>query len=338
MSGVVTPPVVSVVDINLATGLLQVGPGSNPPAYTPVPSMPVSGADPTKGNVARVVGYVGPVLLSPSQDTSPPITCGVFGEGNLSCPGVVGTNGPLTIADPDESGDGVFGFGSVNGVRGIGTSGTGVGGTSRSGDGVFGKTTTGIGVHGQSLGTGMAGKFEGPVEIDGDITTVNNITLQKDLKITGDITSVSTINVANDVVLTGADCAEQIDMLGAQSPEPGTIVVIDDEGKLRESQSPYDKRVAEVVSGAGDHRPAILLDRRASSEGRASVALVGKVYCKVDADPAPIAVGDLLTSSRRAGFGMKAADPAQAFGAVIGKALRPLAAGQGMIPILVALQ
>ena len=141
-----------------------------------------------------------------------------------------------------------------------------------------------------------------------------------------------------DVMLTGADCAEQFDMRDGQSPEPGTIVVIDDAGKLRESQSPYDKRVAGVVSGAGEYRPAIVLDRRASSEGRASVALVGKVYCKVDADPAPIAVGDLLTTSGRPGFAMKAADPAQAFGAVIGKALRPLRAGQGMIPILVALQ
>jgi hypothetical protein len=35
---------------------------------------------------------------------------------------------------------------------------------------------------------------------------------------------------------------------------------------------------------------------------------------------------------------MKAGDRDRAFGAVIGKALRPLAAGQGLIPILVALQ
>lgn len=35
---------------------------------------------------------------------------------------------------------------------------------------------------------------------------------------------------------------------------------------------------------------------------------------------------------------MKASDSVKAFGAVIGKALRPLGAGQGLIPILVALQ
>jgi hypothetical protein len=35
---------------------------------------------------------------------------------------------------------------------------------------------------------------------------------------------------------------------------------------------------------------------------------------------------------------MKATDPTRAFGAVIGKALEPLDAGEGLIPILVALQ
>jgi hypothetical protein len=35
---------------------------------------------------------------------------------------------------------------------------------------------------------------------------------------------------------------------------------------------------------------------------------------------------------------MKATDPLQAFGAVIGKALRPLGRGHGLIPILIALQ
>jgi hypothetical protein len=35
---------------------------------------------------------------------------------------------------------------------------------------------------------------------------------------------------------------------------------------------------------------------------------------------------------------MKASDPARAFGAVLGKALRPLDRGTGLIPIVVALQ
>jgi len=68
------------------------------------------------------------------------------------------------------------------------------------------------------------------------------------------------------------------------------------------------------------------------------VALLGKVYCKVDATAAPVAVGDLLTTSDTPGYAMKATDPQRAFGAVLGKALQPLPAGSGLIPVLVALQ
>jgi hypothetical protein len=62
------------------------------------------------------------------------------------------------------------------------------------------------------------------------------------------------------------------------------------------------------------------------------------VYCKVDADYGQIEVGDLLTTSATPGHAMKATDPSQAFGAVIGKALRPLKEGQALIPILIAMQ
>jgi hypothetical protein len=71
---------------------------------------------------------------------------------------------------------------------------------------------------------------------------------------------------------------------------------------------------------------------------RVPIALIGKVYCKVDAQYAPIEVGDLLTTSPTPGHAMKAEDPLQAFGSVIGKALRSLANGQGLLPVLVALQ
>jgi hypothetical protein len=49
-------------------------------------------------------------------------------------------------------------------------------------------------------------------------------------------------------------------------------------------------------------------------------------------------MGDLLTTSPTPGHAMKADDPLKAFGAVIGKALRPLDEGEGLIPILIALQ
>jgi hypothetical protein len=77
---------------------------------------------------------------------------------------------------------------------------------------------------------------------------------------------------------------------------------------------------------------------RLPSHKRSPVALMGKVYCKVDADVGPIAVGDLLTTSNTPGHAMRVADPTQGLGCIIGKALRPLAEGKGLIPILVALQ
>ena len=138
--------------------------------------------------------------------------------------------------------------------------------------------------------------------------------------------------------LTGADFAEEFDILEATGVEPGTVMVLDQEGALQPSQQAYDKRVAGVISGAGTYKPGIVLDKQQSSENRMPVALVGKVYCKVDAHYASIEVGDLLTTSLTAGHAMKADDPLKAFGSVIGKALRPLQTGQGLIPILIALQ
>jgi hypothetical protein len=65
---------------------------------------------------------------------------------------------------------------------------------------------------------------------------------------------------------------------------------------------------------------------------------MGKVLCKVDAQFGTVEVGDLLTTSRTPGHATKTSDPYKAFGALIGKALRPLTEGQRLIPILIALQ
>jgi hypothetical protein len=93
-----------------------------------------------------------------------------------------------------------------------------------------------------------------------------------------------------------------------------------------------------VISGAGEFKPGMILDRRDSVGKRAPLALVGKVYCRADAQYGSIEVGDLLTTSPTPGHAMKACNSQQAFGAVIGKALRPLRRGQGLVPILIALQ
>jgi hypothetical protein len=143
---------------------------------------------------------------------------------------------------------------------------------------------------------------------------------------------------AADVVITaGSDCAEEFDLEDAQL-EPGSVVVFTDGGRLAAAAESYDKRVAGVISGAGAYRPGVILGRQSEGGSRAPIALMGRVFCKVDADFAPIRVGDLLTTSLTAGHAMRVTDPSRAFGAVIGKALAPHADGLGLIPILVALQ
>ena len=263
---------------------------------------------------------------------------GVFGASDTDGDGVAGSaKSGRGVNGVSETGDGVHGTG-VRGVVGESQTYQGVYGNSRAnagvvgesakfhavfaithssfagvfgssdagGTGVAGDSPTGIGVHGK--GGRLAGLFEGNVEITGDLT------------------------------LTNADCAEDFDVANPESVEPGTVMVLNEDGRLRANTHAYDKRVVVVISGAGSYKPGIVLDKRPQGEPRLPVALVGKVFCKVDASLAAIEVGDLLTTSSTSGCAMKATDPALAFGSIIGKALRAHAGGVGLIPILVALQ
>jgi hypothetical protein len=159
------------------------------------------------------------------------------------------------------------------------------------------------------------------------------------LKVIVHVTGTLTADV--DVVLTNQDCAEDFDIGLCTNVEPGTVMALDEHGFLQESRQAYDKKVAGVISGAGEFKPGLILGRNKgqSDSHRAAVALMGKVYCKVDAQFGAISGGDLLTTSATPGHAMKADDPLKAFGSVIGKALQSMSAGQkGLIPILVALQ
>jgi hypothetical protein len=135
-----------------------------------------------------------------------------------------------------------------------------------------------------------------------------------------------------------ADCAEDSKVSSKEHVEPGTVMVLREGGTLQQSHQAYDKRVAGIVSGAGGYKPGLILDKQQAEGDRLPIALVGKTYCKVDAHFSPIEVGDLLMTSCTPGHAMKAIDPFRAFGAVIGKAFGPLPSGQGLIPVLVALQ
>lgn len=138
-----------------------------------------------------------------------------------------------------------------------------------------------------------------------------------------------------DIKLSGADCAEMFDVADDSNVDAGTVLVMDGDGYVQPCDRVYDRRVAGVVSGAGDHRPGIILNSHKSAS--VPVALLGRVFCKVDATYQPIEVGDLLTTSSMMGHAMKASDAQRAVGTVLGKAMGTLMSGQGLIPALVAL-
>ena len=162
---------------------------------------------------------------------------------------------------------------------------------------------------------GKSAAFQGTVEIEGNI------------------------ELSGAVKTLGRDCAEAFELADGCLGEPGTVLVAGEDGRLIQSCTAYDKAVVGIISGAGDEQPGIVLGGGRPSEGHyAPIALVGRVWCKVDAGFGAIKVGDMLTTSPTPGYAMKVSDAGRAPGSIIGKALKPIKAGRGMVPVLVALQ
>ena len=318
-------------------------PGPAPAGNPPTPAVP----QPLPGNLPPVARRPDPPVNAGSDDANVPAVSGVsfasVQPGGLllgSGTGVVGMSGTGTAVQA-YSHKGI-------GVQATSDIGIGLQATSNARDGIQGVSSANLyaGVSGTNLkggyglraasdeagGTGIYARGQQHAAI-----FVGNVQATGKVQVNGDQVITGTVTVDKDIVLTnGADCAEEFDV--ADSAGSGTVMVIGDDEALRPSAEPYDRRVAGVVSGGGEYKPALLLDRRASSRPRSAVALVGKVCCKVDADHGAIKVGDLLTTSPTPGHAMRASDRDRAFGAVIGKALQALESGQGLIPILVALQ
>lgn len=158
------------------------------------------------------------------------------------------------------------------------------------------------------------------------------------LKNEADETSITIDGASGDITLANGDLAEEFDLAAGETSLPGALMVLDDDANLRPCSQAYDPRVAGIAAGAGAARPAILLGRKGGEPGRIALALAGKVYCRVDADLAPVAVGDLLTTSPTSGHAMRASAPDVAHGTIIGKALAPLKAGRSLIPVLVTMR
>ena len=139
----------------------------------------------------------------------------------------------------------------------------------------------------------------------------------------------------------GADFAESVAVRGKLSEyEPGDLLVIERGAhrRLTLSSKPYSTLVAGIYST----KPGVLatphnMDNK-QIEQEVPLAVVGIVPCKVTAENGAIQEGDLLVASSRPGYAMKGTDRSRMLGAVVGKALEPLAEGTGVIQVLVTLQ
>jgi len=128
----------------------------------------------------------------------------------------------------------------------------------------------------------------------------------------------------------GMDVAERFKVLGYG--EIGSVMVMDEQDKaIKLCERAYDPCVVGIISG----EPAFILGLETEHQ---PIALCGRVPCNVDADIAPIKVGDLLTTSPTKGYAQKALEIEKATGTIIGKALESLSQGKGQITVLVILQ
>ena len=152
-------------------------------------------------------------------------------------------------------------------------------------------------------------------------------------------------NVQIDGTLTGTNVQAQYQDVAEWVPAStamtaGTVVVLNASktNEVMASFRPYDTSVAGVVSA----RPGVILGT--ASPSKAQIATTGRVRVRVDATNHPVAIGDLLVTSEKRGMamvsqpidlgGVKIHRP----GTLIGKALEPLACGEGEILVLLSLQ
>ena len=166
----------------------------------------------------------------------------------------------------------------------------------------------------------------------GTTTPTTKLHVVGDGKVTGNLT------VDGNIAAKYQDVAEWVP--ASERISPGTVVVLDStkSNQVISSAQAYDTRVAGVIS----EKPGIALGE--SGLNKVLVATTGRVRIKVDATRGAIHIGDLLVTSDISGMAMKS-EPVNIGGVLIhrpgtliGKALEPLAKGQGEILVLLSLQ
>tara|TARA_B100000989_G_scaffold207592_1_gene157320 strand:- start:2296 stop:3945 length:1650 start_codon:yes stop_codon:yes gene_type:complete len=166
-------------------------------------------------------------------------------------------------------------------------------------------------------------KYDGTntISIDADYFGVGRITTEE-LQITG-----------------GSDLAENFDIFSQNVKiRPGMVVSINTQkaGALTISNTSYDKKVIGIISGANDVRTGMIMGQKGSiADGEFPVAITGRVYAFASNMNGKIEAGDLLTTSTKAGYLMKATDKNRAFGSIVGKAMTNLEEESGFVLIVI---
>jgi hypothetical protein len=167
---------------------------------------------------------------------------------------------------------------------------------------------------------------------------IGTLTPAAKLDVNGNGNFNGNVTVSGNIAAKYQDVAEWVQ--ATETMEPGTVVVLNPEksNEVMPATRAYDTTVAGVVST----NPGLTLGESAAS--KAQIATVGRVRVKASATGQPIHIGDLLVTSGKSGLAMKS-EPMEirgrAFhqpGTILGKALEPLASGEGEILVLLSLQ
>ncbi len=173
--------------------------------------------------------------------------------------------------------------------------------------------------------------------------------------------SVDTLNVGGTARFTGTKIGYVADTFVNGSSKvlhTGDVVKLKSSGSIRFHGDNNCIPIAEVTLADSDNDPLVIglvaqeatpmadePDNRTDPADPTSIPDGGELFvvtlgtfahCRVDATQAPIAVGDLLTSSANPGYARKATEPK--IGSIIGKALEPLKEGTGYIAVFVNIQ
>jgi hypothetical protein len=275
---------------------------------------------------------------------------GVYGRSANKHGGFFSSDNGPGVSGTSAKHDGVQGFTNAGGRSGVyGFNGTtepyasGVTGEAPNGNGVYGgsenfsggyfysKNGIGViaasdghdGIQGISTAAGRSGVYGRNTNPNGNAGFFDGKVWTRIVEIAG-----------------GSDLAERFSQADGTVAEPGTVMIIDPDhpGQIKPSAGAYDRKVAGIVSGAGDIRPGLTLHQEGVAEGDTVMAIAGRVYVKAEALSGPIEPGDLLTTSDLPGYAMKASDASRSHGAVIGKAMTGLSEGTGLVLVIVNLQ